>query len=138
MQQEQKQKKKQKSRGGRPPKALEKRKTVRMRIWVTPSEATAIKQKAEAEGFKHVGQFMAKAVSGSVHGTAPAIKFTPVDMRNLEEIGKNLNQIAKHLHSGHEYDSEMQENVLYVGKLVKKLGQELYRQLRNHKNGSGS
>lgn len=132
MQQMQKKKKK---RGGRPPKAPEKRKTVQMKIWVTPSEAAAIKQKAEAEGFKHVGQFMAKAVSGSVHGTAPVIKFTPVDMRNLATLSKNLNEIAKHLHSGDEYGPEMQENVLYVGKLVKKLGQELYRQLRNHKNG---
>lgn len=132
MQQMQKKKKK---RGGRPPKAPEKRKTVQMKVWVTPSEAAAIKQKAEAEGFKHVGQFMAKAVSGSVHGTAPVIKFTPVDMRNLATLSKNLNEIAKQLHNGDDYDPEMQENVLYVGRLVRKLGQELCEQMRNYRNG---
>jgi len=131
----QQEKKKGKKQGGRPPKAPEKRKTVQLKIWVTPSDAVAIKQKAEAAGFKHSGQFMAKAILERVNGTTPAINFKPVDMRNLASLANSLNKIAKQLHNGDDYDPEMQENVLYVGRLVRKLGQELCEQMRNYKNG---
>ena len=133
MQQSKEQQKKQSNRGGRPPKAPEDRKTVQLKVWVTEAEAAAIKQKAEAEGFKHAGQFMSRAIRDAVHGAAPSINFKPVDLRNLAGIGNNINQIAKHLHSGGEYQKAMHEDVVYAGKLVKKLGQELYRQLAKHK-----
>lgn len=126
MQQKQKQ---QKNRGGRPPKAPEDRKTVQMKIWVTPAEAEAIKKKTKAAGFKHAGQFMARAVHNAVHGSTPAINFNPVDMRNLAGIGNNINQIAKHLNEHGEYYREMHDDVRYVGALIKQLGTDLYRAL---------
>ena len=118
---------------GRPPKAPEDRKTVQLKIWVTPAEATAIKQKAREEGFKHSGPFMSKSIRDAVHGATPIIKLDPVDMRNMSGIGNNLNQIAKHLNGGGGYHPEMHEDVLYASGLVKKLGQDLYRLIAKHK-----
>jgi len=136
MQPKQKEQKKKAIRGGRPPKAPQDRKTVQLKVWVTPADAAAIKKKAKAEGFKHAGTFMSKAIRDAVQGTTPTIKLNPVDMRNLQGIGSNINQIAKHLHSGGEYYQEMHEDVVYAGGLVKKLGIELYRLLKEAKGGA--
>lgn len=108
-----------------------------MKIWVTPAEAEAIKHKAKAEGFKHAGQFMSRAIQDAVKGSNQiVINFSPVDMRNLSGVGNSLNQIAKHLNSGGGYLPEMHEDVLYTGKLVKEMGTELYYQLGRSRRGA--
>jgi hypothetical protein len=107
-----------------------------MKVWVTSAEAAAIRQKAKSDGFKYAGQFMAKAIRESVNGTTPLIQLNPVDMGNLARVGKSLNHIAKHVNSGGEYYKEMHEDVIYTGRLVKKLGQELFRLMRKSKSGA--
>lgn len=137
MQQSKEQQKKQPNRGGRPPKAPEDRKTVQLKVWVTEAEAAAIKQKVKAEGFKHTGQFLSRAIRDAVNGTRPVIQLNPVDMRNLAGVGNNLNQIAKHLNQRGEYYKEMHEDVIYVRELIKKLGNDLYQALgKNKKKGA--
>lgn len=127
MQQIKNNEKTEKNKGGRPIKAPEDRKTVQLKIWVTPAEAAEIKQKAKAEGFKRCGRYMAKLVVEGVQGTAPIIKLNPADIRALAQVGNNLNQIAKHLNSGGEFHKDMLQQVLGARNTTKNLWQEIVR-----------
>lgn len=93
--------------GGRPPKASVDRKTVQLKIWVTPREAEEIKEKAKSEGFKYTGQFISRVVNERVFGQPVIVQFSPQDMYTLSQLANNLNQIAKHLNSGGRIWSEM-------------------------------
>ncbi len=127
MQQNERNKKATKDLGGRPRKAPEDRKTIQLKIWVTPAEAAEIKQKAKAEGFKRAGRYMAKLVLDGVRGTAPVIHLNPRDMRQISQVGNNLNHIARHLKSGCEFDQEMLQHVLSARNTTKNLWQEITR-----------
>lgn len=99
--------KKNNNQGGRPPKAPVDRKSIQLKIWVTPLEAEEIKGKAKSEGFKYTGQFISRVIKERVFGRHVIVQFSPQDMYTLSQLANNLNQIAKHLNSGGGVCSEM-------------------------------
>jgi hypothetical protein len=124
-------KKKKENPGGRPPKAPEDRKTTQLKIWVTPAQAADIRQKAKSHGFKYAGQYMSKTICESVGGTTRIIRLDPRDMSNLGRIGNNLNQIAKHLNCGGNFDKEMLRYVMEARNTTGRLFQELNKLIKN-------
>jgi hypothetical protein len=124
--------KKQENPGGRPPKAPEDRKTVQLKIWVTPAQAAEIRQKAESQGFKYAGQYMSKTIRDGVRGTTRIIRLDPRDMANLGRIGNNLNQIAKHLNCGGNFNKEMLRYVLEARNTTGRLFQGLNKLIKNN------
>jgi hypothetical protein len=130
MQHNKKEQKNQENPGGRPPKAPEDRKTVQLKIWVTPAQAAEIRQKAELEGFKYPGQYMSKTICDGVRGTTRIIRLAPHDMGNLGRIGNNLNQIAKHLNNGGNFDQEMLRTVIQARNTTGRLFQELNKLIK--------
>lgn len=130
MQQTEKQKK---NRGGRPPKRPEDRKTVQLKIWVTPGEAQYMKQSAKDSNFKSLSQMLSYLLRKRLSAN---LAITPGDMMNIEKLARNSKVMRELAAEGERYNETWHKQAIQTEKECKRLCQLLNQALNNKKKGA--
>ncbi|GAA4502960.1 plasmid mobilization protein [Gluconacetobacter tumulicola] len=100
------------------------KKTANVRVRMTPSEESMIRQNAGSRG---ASGFIRRCLL-DYQASGPALRDDIVAIRSeLSAIGNNLNQIAKKLNSGHELAGELYTEIEALPELRGKLNAILSR-----------
>lgn len=110
-----------KRRGGRPRLSPDERRSIQIKVGLTPSQYVKIEERAESAGLSDVELIRRLAISQQFN-TVPAINRSA--LIELNKIGINLNQIAKAVNSGADVNFEKAlESIKYD---IKEIAQKLY------------
>lgn len=110
-----------KRRGGRPRLSPDERRSIQIKVGLTPSQYVKIEERAESAGLSDVELIRRLAISQQFH-TVPAINRSA--LIELNKIGINLNQIAKAVNSRADVNFEQAlESIKYD---IKEIAQKLY------------
>lgn len=112
------------SKTGRPKLDKATARTERLHVVLTPAERLEIIERAAAAGFPTVSDFVrATTLQRRLPASRPAREregvFSADDRRALANLGNNLNQIARVIHSGREHAPmrELQETIAKLDEL---------------------
>ncbi len=98
-----------KRRGGRPRLSPDERRSIQIKVGLTPSQYAKIEERADSAGLSDVELIRRLAINQEFH-TVPAINRSA--LIELNKIGGNINQIAKVANStGHLDNLEELENI---------------------------
>jgi hypothetical protein len=119
-----------KSRGGRPPKKAADRKTVEVKVYLTPKQKTQLQQRQKKAGYRHLAAYMSDAALNGQTAPEAAISLPPEITSELGIIGKNINQLAKHKNSGGDWHPSFNEELADTRRVVWKLYQYIVESRR--------
>lgn len=97
--------------------------TQRIEIRVSPDEQQRVNEHAKAKGYASTAQFVRQqAVSGGSAENPEGARRALLDCHyQLNRLGNNINQIARHLHLGRSPDDEIHLVLLQIQELAEKL-----------------
>ena len=101
----------------RPRLGEEERRTRTLGVRVTKAEAEELRERAQAAHLS-VAAYVRRRALGRRVRTAPEWRLGAAELRELNRIGVNLNQMARAMNSGVSAPAETREAVERVGELV--------------------
>ena len=110
-----------KRRGGRPRLSPDERRSIQIKVGLTPSQYAKIEERADSAGLSDVELIRRLAINQQFH-TVPSINRNA--LIELNKIGVNLNQIARVANSG--ADVNFQQLVDSIKSDMKEVAKKLY------------
>ncbi len=116
-----------KNRGGRPPKAPEDKKSIIVKIYLTTKQRDQLVKRQEKVGFKHLAPFLLELAINGQTLQEVALRLDPDSLREINAIGRNLNQMSKHRNSGGDWHPSFNEEVMEAQQILGRIFQVLMR-----------
>lgn len=112
----------------------------RIELRVSPSELSTIRAQARDNGFSNTAQFVRQSALHRDTAEPPNAhkKALLACQYELNRIGNNINQIARHLNQGQPLDDEMHLVMLQVLEFAQQLVEEAAKAAKGTKAGAGT